>query len=394
VQRPVTLVRVRPPLTLDIGWSDLLSAAFLCLVPLDPAQEVLRFEAAWSAKGDAIAGLTVRTLFDAWLRVRSFEPGDEILMTGFTLPDMARVVRENGLVPVSVDLDPRTMCPTELDLDRVRTARTRAVVVAHLFGGRADLAATVAWAARHGVDVVEDAAQAYAADGWNGSRDVALSLFSFGTIKTATALGGGVARVADRAVREEMRSRLNDAPAQPRGEFLSRVARAAVLRVLASPPVYGGFVRGCELLGRGHAGVVGSATRSIRSVDFVAAIRRRPSAPLMALLARRLLRPPSAHVARRAARGESVVRRLGDRVLVPGSGATVRTHWLLPVCVDDLPAVLARLRSAGLDAAPAGSVVVIGEAPRLRAMAARLLYVPVSPRLGDAEIERIAAAVL
>jgi len=387
-------VFVRPPLTLDIGWSDLLSAALSCLVARDAGQEAQAVEEAWSATGDAIAGLTVRTLFDAWLRARSLEPGDEILLSGFTLPDMARVVRENGLVPVTVDLDPFTMCPAEADLESARTARTRAVVVAHLFGGRVDLAPTLEWAARHGVDVVEDAAQAYAADGWNGSDDVAISLFSFGTIKTATALGGGVARVADSAIREEMRSLLNDAPEQASRECLVRVARAAVLRVLASRLVYGSFVRACRVLGRDHAEIARRATRSIRSPDFLGAIRLRPCAGLMALLARRLRHPPTARIARRTACGEELLRRLGDRVLVPGGGALVRTHWLLPICTDDRSGTLDRLRRAGFDVAPAGSVAVIGDAPRLRAMHERLLYVPVSEEFTAAEIERIVTAVV
>jgi len=360
----------------------------------DADREARAVEAEWSAASDAVAGLTVRTLFDAWFRARSFEPGDEILFTGFTLPDMTRVARENGLVPVSVDLDPRTMCPTEVDLENARTVRTRAVVVAHLFGGRVDLAPTVEWAARHGVDVVEDAAQAYAADGWKGSSDVALSLFSFGTIKTATALGGGVARVPDTRVREEMRSLLSVAPAQFRSEFLSRVFRAAVLRVLASRPVYGTLVRACDLLGRDHAEIVRGATRSIRSPDFVSAIRRRPCAQLLALLARRLRSPPTARIARRAACGEKLLQRLGDPVLVPGCDAAVRTHWLLPICVRDRIEVLRRLRRVGIDAAPAGSVTVIGDAPRLRAMQESLIYVPVPAGLAEREIEGIVRAIL
>ncbi len=385
---------MRPPLTLDIGWSDLLAAAWLCVVATDSERATTRVESLWSTSGDAVAGLTVRTLFDAWLRARAFDEGDEILMTAFTLPDMARVVRENGLVPVALDVDPATLAPTERDLDARWSARTRAIIVAHLFGSRCDLAPTLAWARRRGVDVVEDAAQAYAADGWTGTDGAAASLFSFGTIKTATALGGGVARVGDARVRGAMQNLLSVARPQPRREFLVRVLHAAMLRILGARPIYGAFVRACELFGQRHDDVARRGTRSIRGSDFLAAIRRRPSAPLLALIARRLDDPPSEQIALRAARGEALLRRIADRVSVPGARAAVRSHWLLPICVVDRARALSRLRRAGIDAAPSGSVAVIGAAPRLLAMESGLLYLPVPVDLEAAEIERIADAIV
>jgi dTDP-4-amino-4,6-dideoxygalactose transaminase len=385
---------VRPPLTLDIGWGDLAAAAWACVVARGADERTRAVEQAWCPAGTAVAGLTVRTLFDAWLRARVYPVGTEVILTGFTLPDMARIVRENGLVPVCLDVDAVRMCPTAEELQAARSERTGAVVVAHLFGARVDLAHVVAWADESGVDVVEDAAQAYAADGWRGSEHVAVSLFSFGLIKTATALGGAVARVSDAEVRARMREMLTSAPPQSRGEFAARVLRAGGLRLVGSRPVYSAFVACCGLLGLRHDEVLRRSARSIRTDDFLAAIRRRPSAALLALLARRLARSPTRHIARRAERGETVLRRLAEHVMVPGSGAAVRTHWVLPVCVDDRDAVMARLRSAGFDPAPAGSVTVIGPAPRLHEMEERLLYVPVGADFSDHELDLIADAVL
>jgi len=304
------------------------------------------------------------------------------------------VVRENGLVPVCVDVDPLTMCPTVVELESARTERSCAVVVAHLFGGRVDLANVIEWSDANGIAVVEDAAQAYAADAWRGSDRAALSLFSFGLIKTATALGGAVARVRDAAVRARMRALLDASPRQPRSEFAERVARAVVLRVAGWRPVYTAFVAGCRVLGRRQDRILRGAARSIRGDDFLAVIRRRPSAPLLALVARRLARPPTRRVARRAERGDAILRRIAERVVVPGSLASVRTHWVLPVCVDDPEATIASLRRAGFDPAPAGSVTVIGEAPRLRRMEEGLLYVPLSAEFDDRVLGRIAEAIL
>ena len=81
------------------------------------------------------------------------------------------------------------------------------ILVAHLFGSRVDLAPL----ARPGVLLVEDCAQSFRGPGARGDPPADVSLFSFGSIKTATALGGALVRVEDAALRARMRE-LNDAP--------------------------------------------------------------------------------------------------------------------------------------------------------------------------------------
>lgn len=81
---------------------------------------------------------------------------------------------------------------------------TRLVVVAHLFGSRAPLDEVVSLARQHNLMVVEDAAEAFVGHSYKGHDDVDISLFSFGTIKTATALGGCVARVKNSVTRARM----------------------------------------------------------------------------------------------------------------------------------------------------------------------------------------------
>ncbi len=86
--------------------------------------------------------------------------GDEVLVPAFSFMATPLAVAQQGAVPVFCDVDPRTFNLDPRALERCLTPRTRAVVVVHLHGVTADMTAIGAIAARHGLTVVEDAAQA------------------------------------------------------------------------------------------------------------------------------------------------------------------------------------------------------------------------------------------
>ena len=91
------------------------------------------------------------------------EPGDEVIVPAFTFIASAMAVVHQGAVPVFCDVDPRTY---NLDPARVEeriTERTRALMPVHLHGLPADMDALLAIAERHGLAVIEDAAQAHGA---------------------------------------------------------------------------------------------------------------------------------------------------------------------------------------------------------------------------------------
>ncbi|CAJ94837.1 Aminotransferase [Cupriavidus necator] len=89
--------------------------------------------------------------------------GDEVIMPGFTYIATAETVALLGAKPIYVDVDPRTCNLDPAALEAAITPRTRAIVPVSLYGQCADFDPINAIAARHGVPVIEDAAQSFGA---------------------------------------------------------------------------------------------------------------------------------------------------------------------------------------------------------------------------------------
>ena len=90
-------------------------------------------------------------------------PGDEVIVPAFSFIATAQAVLHEGAVPVFADVDPVTFNIDPADAAARVTARTRAIIPVHLHGLPADMDAVNALAARAGLVVIEDAAQAHGA---------------------------------------------------------------------------------------------------------------------------------------------------------------------------------------------------------------------------------------
>ena len=90
-------------------------------------------------------------------------PGDEVITPGFTYIATAETVALLGAKPVYVDIDPRTYNLDPGLLEAAITPRTKAIVPVSLYGQCADFDAINAIAAKHGIPVIEDAAQSFGA---------------------------------------------------------------------------------------------------------------------------------------------------------------------------------------------------------------------------------------
>ncbi len=115
-------------------------------------------------------------------------PGDEVITPSFTYIATAETVALLGAKPVYVDVDPRTYNLDPELLEAAITPRTKAIIPVSLYGQCADFDAINAIAARHGIPVIEDAAQSFGAT-YKGRRSCNLTTVSCASFFPSKPLG-------------------------------------------------------------------------------------------------------------------------------------------------------------------------------------------------------------
>jgi dTDP-4-amino-4,6-dideoxygalactose transaminase len=120
-------------------------------------------------------------------------PGDEVITTPFTFIATVSAIDYTGATPVFVDIDPVSYMIDTTGIEAAITPRTKAILPVHLYGQPADMDPIMAIAKRHGLAVIEDAAQAHGAE-YKGRRVGSigdLGCFSFYPGKNLGAYGEG-----------------------------------------------------------------------------------------------------------------------------------------------------------------------------------------------------------
>lgn len=146
------------------------------------------------------------------LRALDLEPGEEVITTPFTFFATAGAIHNAGGRPVFVDIDPSTFNIAPHAIEAAITPRTRGIVVVHLFGQMAAMESVLPLAERHGLALIEDAAQAIGArrkigGEWRMAGELGtVGTFSFFPSKNLGGFGdGGMIVTQDDALAERLR---------------------------------------------------------------------------------------------------------------------------------------------------------------------------------------------
>lgn len=294
------------------------------------------------------------------LRAAGIGPGDEVILPAFTFIATAEAVSYLGATPVFCDIEPRTFIMDPKRAEEAISPRTRALLPVHLYGLVADLDALGALAARHGLTLIEDAAQAIGAERGGrraGSAGLAGCL-SFYPTKNLGAYGdGGMLVTKDAALAARVR-RLRNHGAEGRYQheeigYNSRLdeLQAAVLRV------------------------------KLRHLDRWTERRRQIAAAYTANLAGTPLAPPAEPAGCRHVYHQYTVRvperdRLHEALNAAGIGSMIY-----------YPVPLHRQR------AYAALRIGEGSLPESERAAREVLSLPCYPQLTDAQVTAVSAAV-
>jgi dTDP-4-amino-4,6-dideoxygalactose transaminase len=189
------------------GWSALLDSNRFV-----GGEAVDRFESQWATYCGAGCAVGVANGTDALqlaLRAMGVGPGDEVIVPANSFVATAEAVVLAGATPRFADVDPETLLMSAATVAPLITPRTAVVIVVHLYGQMPDMDLLGALAARYGIALIEDAAQAHGArwqDRTAGSIG-AVGCFSFYPGKNLGAFGeAGAVVTSDAALAARVRS--------------------------------------------------------------------------------------------------------------------------------------------------------------------------------------------
>ncbi len=341
-------------------------------------------------------GLSERSCFDRFLGALRLPQGSEVLVSAINIDGMRRILEEHGLVPVPVDI-----CPANLEVDLVQgreriSSKTRAVLFAHLFGARSNMAAIVDFCQSYDLQLWEDCAQVF--DGeyrWDERAD--LRLFSFGPIKTFSALGGGVAVCKDPAVQKRIRDSAKQLPRQHNYQYAARVAKYFSIQAVTSPSVYRWVMRLIPGTRDQRDAWLVSLFRNTSQQDrFFRSVRRQPSMLLLQTLERRIVGRLDVEP-ERDQRGKLLAAmlslRLSIRPSVAGQSAEKHRYWVFPAFIESSQTLLNSLENEGFDVTSRCQLSVL-ETPDYPTPAAGLLrnsivFLPCYTGMPEDELRRL-----
>jgi perosamine synthetase len=148
---------------------------------------------------------------DAVVEALQIGPGDEVIVPTFTIISCVAQIVRNGAIPVLVDSDPITWNMDVSQIEAKITPRTKAIMIVHIYGLPVDVEPVIQIAKRHGLKIIEDAAemhgQNYRSKPCGSFGDI--STFSFYPNKHITTGEGGMILTDDDELADQCRSLRN-----------------------------------------------------------------------------------------------------------------------------------------------------------------------------------------
>lgn len=177
---------------------------------LASGERVRAFEAAFAevcGTDHAVAVGSGTAALHVGLMAMGVGPGDEVIVPSFTFAASANSIRMVGATPVFADIDPVDYTIHADRIEPLINSKTKAIMPVHLYGQMAPMGVIATLAGEHGIEILEDAAQAHLAesDGLVAGAAGNVGAFSFYPTKNMTTGEGGMITTSDAEVAEQAR---------------------------------------------------------------------------------------------------------------------------------------------------------------------------------------------
>ena len=169
------------------------------------------------------------------------QPGQEVILSPYTIADVVNMVICAGGRPVFADLAPGTCNVDPEKVAAAITPRTGCVLVTHFYGLMCDMDRLRAICDRHGLPLLEDAAQAFGArlGGRPAGTLGTAGVFSFGLYKPVNSFLGGAVVTRDAGLRDRLAAEMAGMSVQPRGPWLAKLGEALRIDLVTQPTLFG-----------------------------------------------------------------------------------------------------------------------------------------------------------
>ncbi len=325
---------------------------------------------------------SVRAAWDLILQGHNFPKKSEIILSGINITHMKEIVEAHGFVPVFADVEPETLLPSFQEIASKKTERTVGVLCAHLFGTWSPMDDLGNWCQNESIFLVEDCAQAFMGRDFFGTSNATASLFSFGTIKRATALGGATAIIRNKQLRNRILEIQKTYPEQNKKKLREKAQKILTLKAACQKNAYAAVVGALQMRFGTHEEVLRSAVRGFPCGTVPNMFRIRPNNTQRQLVLDSWKSSTKDVWYKRSKQMLEAAQKSGiSHTVFLGHNAHVHTFWLLPVISSNPEALMRNARRKGWDATRGvTSMAAIGNDPN--SMAAKILkkivYLPVS----------------
>ncbi|WP_199118005.1 aminotransferase class V-fold PLP-dependent enzyme [Pedobacter sp. ASV28] len=300
--------------------------------------------------------LSVRTGFDLVLQALNLERGAEILVADINIPDMFTIMEVHGLKAIPLAVDKHTLGLSPAELKAAITPQTKLLLITHLFGAVMDTEVLLQIAQANNLVVIEDCAQAFDGD-YVGHPQSDVVMFSFGLIKTNTALTGAVLQINSEILFAKIKWLNEQLPEQPTSRYLKKIINAMLINLITKQLPYTIAYQLCKLANKDFDTLISGFTRGFPGTDVMKKISYRPSYPNLRVLKNKIENFDRAVIYKRQTLASQLLQQLNGKVKI-GAHNSKHTHWVIPIETETPALLIRQLKDKGFDATAKASSLV------------------------------------